>query len=102
MRISLSGKTTVLFLLLSVASPAMGAITSETAINNPKEARALELQTRLQEIQAIDKKGLTRIEKKELRHEVREIKKELAAMSGGVYLSIGAIILIALLLILLL
>ena len=42
------------------------------------------------------------VKKKALRREVREIKKELAAVGGGVYLSIGAIILIALLLILLL
>ena len=50
----------------------------------------------------MDKHTLSRSEKKVLRREVREIKKELAAISGGVYLSIGAIILIALLLILLL
>jgi hypothetical protein len=60
------------------------------------------LQHRLEEIKTIDKKTLSNDDKKALRREVREIKKELAAISGGVYLSIGAIILIALLLILLL
>jgi hypothetical protein len=36
-----------------------------------------------------------------LRGEVKQIKKEMKALSGGVYISIGALILIALLLILL-
>jgi Skp family chaperone for outer membrane proteins len=102
MKIVFSRKTLILFLLVSLASPVMGAINSETVIDNPREARAIELQTRLEEIKAMDKTDLTRTEKKELRHEVRKIKKELATKAGGVYLSVGAIILIALLLILLL
>lgn len=89
-----------LFLLLAVASPAFPASTD--IIAEGKEAKALQLQHRLEEIKAIDKKELSREERKALRHEVKEIKKELAAISGGVYLSIGAILLIALLLILLL
>ena len=102
MKISLYSKTVGLFLLVSIASPVMGEIDTGTVINKPKETRAIELHTRLEEIKATDTKNLTRLEKKDLRREVREIKKELAAMSGGVYLSVGAIILIALLLILLL
>ncbi|MEX2231557.1 MAG: hypothetical protein WD824_05320 [Cyclobacteriaceae bacterium] len=93
-------KALVLFLLLAFASPAMAATTPETATEN-REAQATQLKNRLEEIKAMDKTHLTRSEKKALRREVREIKKELAA-SGGVYLSIGAILLIALLLILLL
>jgi hypothetical protein len=102
MKMIFSGKTIILFLLVAPASPVMGAINSETVINSPRENRAIELQNRLQEIKAMDKAELTRIERKQLRHEVREIKKELATKAGGVYLSVGAIILIALLLILLL
>ena len=94
-------KALVLFLLLAFASPAMAVNTPGPAHEN-REAQASQLQNRLDEIKAIDKTNLTHSEKKALRREVRAIKKELAVMSGGVYLSIGAILLIALLLILLL
>lgn len=57
---------------------------------------------RLAEIKKIDKSEMSRAERKELRKEVRSIKSELKAKSGGVYLSVGAIIIIVLLLILLL
>lgn len=68
-----------------------------------KEAeRAKVLNERLIEIKEMDKSTLTAVERRELRKEVRAIKEELAQISGGVYLSIGAIIIILLLLILLL
>src|SRR5688500_7708532 len=88
-------------MVILLAAPAM-AITEPAAIPATPESRVVQLQHRLEEINTIDKKTLSRAEKKQLRREVREIKKELAAISGGVYLSVGAIILIALLLILLL
>ena len=59
------------------------------------------LLNRLETINAMDKSGLTRAEKKEFRVEVRTIKKDIKA-SGGVYVSVGALIIIILLLILLL
>lgn len=57
---------------------------------------------RLEEIKAMDKSTLTSSDKKELRKEVRTIKKNLKATGNGVYLSVGAIIIIILLLILIL
>ena len=48
----------------------------------------------------MDKSNLTKVEKKELRKEVKELKKQ--ANKSGIYLSVGAIIIIILLLILLL
>ena len=57
---------------------------------------------RLQEIKAIDKSKLSSAEKKELRKETRNIKKHLRDISGGVYISAGALILIVLLIVLLL
>lgn len=101
MKIDYFSKTFILFLLLTAASPAM-ATTHPEIIRENNEARALQLSNRLEEIKAVNKDDLSRAEKKALRREVREIKKELAALSGGVYLSVGAILLIALLLILLL
>lgn len=64
-----------------------------------EEPRAQQLLQRLEEIRDMNKSELTRLEKKSLRKEVKEIKKE---MKGGVYLSVGAIIIIILLLILIL
>lgn len=57
---------------------------------------------RLEEIKKMDKSALSRVEKKELRKEVKTIKKTLRSTGNGVYLSVGAIIIIVLLLILLL
>ena len=101
MKIHYFAKTMCLIVLLAGALPAM-ATTNKKTIPESREAEAIQLQNRLEEIKALDKSTLTRSEKKALRGEVREIKKELATMAGGVYLSIGAIVLIALLLILLL
>ena len=95
-------KAIVFFLLLTgMTSHAMATADTDPITEN-RETRAIQLQKRLEQIKAMDKTALHREEKKSLRHEVREIKKELAALGGGVYLSIGAIILVALLLILLL
>ena len=55
---------------------------------------------RLEEIKEMDKSDLSRVEKKELRKEVRTIKADLKSTGNGVYLSVGAIIIIVLLLIL--
>jgi hypothetical protein len=61
------------------------------------------LVARLEEINDLDVTALTRIQKRELRREVRTINKDLNAIyNGGIYISVGAAILIVLLLILLL
>jgi|GEM_PF-543468 len=60
------------------------------------------LNARLIEINAIDKSLMTRQQKHEKRKEVKEIQKQLKQISGGVYVSTGAIILIIILLIILL
>ena len=56
----------------------------------------------LEDIKGMDKSTLTKVDKKELRKEVKDIKKEMKVIKGGVYLSVGAIIIVILLLILLL
>ncbi len=65
------------------------------------EARAQELMHRLEEIKAMDKSAMTRSEKKDLRKEVKAMRKE-AREARGIYISIGALIIIILLLILIL
>lgn len=58
---------------------------------------------RLEEIKNMDKSDLSSSDRKALRKEVRTIKSNLKASgNGGVYLSVGAIIIIILLLILIL
>ena len=57
---------------------------------------------RVEEIKAMDKSDLSKSERKALRNELKELKQEARAMGGGVYLSVGAIIIIILLLILIL
>jgi hypothetical protein len=86
-------KSLVMMMMLAIAAPSFGNTTEET-INR--------LTKRLEEINAIDKSTLSKSEKRALRGEVKMIKKEMKAVSGGVYISVGAILLIALLLILLL
>ena len=81
----------------SKAAPSSLAVPSRA---ESPEARTLVL--RLNEINAMDKSNLNASEKKNLRKEVRTIKENLRAISGGVYLSVGAILLIVLLLIILL
>jgi Mor family transcriptional regulator len=58
------------------------------------------MMNRLEEIKEIDKSSLSSSEKKELRKEVRDIKRK--TVGNGIYLSTGAAIIIVLLLIILL
>jgi hypothetical protein len=95
-------RTLLLITMFATVTPSMSfAATTDPAVEQ-KEAYVRQLTTRLEEIKAMDTKSMSREEKKVLRTEVKAIKKELKEVSGGVYLSIGAILIIALLLILLL
>ncbi len=95
---------TILFLLVALVSPVQAALLRPTrdSIPSNEEARAKVLTQRLEEIKSTDKTSLTRFQKKELRKETKDIKKEIKKMSNGVYISIGALIIIILLLILIL
>lgn len=65
----------------------------------PAEVRVM--LDRLEEIKELDKSSLSSAEKKELRKEVRAIKKDVRASGNGLYISSGVIIIILLLIILL-
>ena len=93
--------TASLFVLFTLPASA-SAITSDSSIVTTNEIRVQQMSDRLQDIKAIDKSSLTKSGKKALRTEVVEIKKEMKAVSGGVYISVGALILILILLIILL
>ena len=67
-----------------------------------KTAKNDELIIRLGIIKEIDKSALKASEKKNLRKEVRTIQKELKERNGGIYISVGAAIVIVVLIIVLL
>ena len=71
-------------------------------IRDRQRAQFERLVNRVEEIRKMDKSNLTRVEKKALRSELREMKQQARVLEKGVYLSVGAIIIIILLLILIL
>lgn len=91
-------------LLLAFSPMHLYAGDNESPVATPAEsaARAEVLINRLEEIKKMDMTMLSRAEKKELRNEVRETKKELRTNSSGVYISVGALLIVIILLILLL
>ncbi|MFZ0282308.1 MAG: hypothetical protein WAL29_11690 [Bacteroidales bacterium] len=66
------------------------------------EAEARILISRLNEIDSMDKSKMNSSEKKNLRKEVKSIKSKLSDISGGIYISGAAIIVILVLLLILL
>lgn len=83
-------------------SAAAGIPPTATAAPMPVEPNTSnKLISRLNVITEMDKTSMSPAEKKDLRQEVRSIKKELKANNGGVYLSVGAVVIIILLIILL-
>lgn len=104
----------LMFLLLaapafSFSNPAEKANSAEPVENaqpfTAEEVAAIE--ARIMEIKDMDKSELTRVEKKALRSELREMRKEIRERDehhhakGGIFISTGAIIIILLLIIIL-
>jgi hypothetical protein len=93
---------TLILLVSSLSGSAHpGDLPLEKTPTTQPEQRLLEIQTRVEEIKALDKSKLTKAERKELRTELTALKTE-ARKGGGIYLSTGAVIIIVLLLIILL
>ena len=91
-------------IIILLTSPILAAnLNNDT---DPKQKYSPEVQRivdRVNELKEIDRSTLTKVERKELKAEVRELKDEANAANGnGVYLSVGAVIIIILLLILIL
>ena len=92
----------MLFSIIPVQIQAGVETRSVPATPAPVPAEITVMLNRREEIKAMDISALGKVEKKELRKEVKMIKSDLRAAGQGVYLSVGAIIIIILLLILLL
>jgi hypothetical protein len=94
-------------IMLLIMSPAQAKETSpaaprSTALTAEESARVTALINRVNEINAMDRSTMTHTEKKELRKELRSIKREVNHSNGGVvYISGGLLVLIIVLIILL-
>lgn len=86
-----------------IAAPVFSSnIIKDSVVLNEQTAQTQLMLNRIKHIKELDKSVLKPAERKNLRQEVREIKKTLKANNQGVHLSVGAIIIIILLLILIL
>ena len=90
--------------LLPVKS--FGSTTEEPSslpVTKPVESSEVKtLELRLNELNSMDKSNMKSAEKKNMRKEVRTIKRELRTISGGVYISAGLLIVILIVLIVIL
>jgi hypothetical protein len=102
-KIIVSGLTALMLFAFVPSQSAAFSDTNKAPVSdtNTLVVRNQILIERLDEIKEMDKSELNRAEKKELRKEVREIKQEING-NRGVFISVGSLVLIALLLILLL
>lgn len=96
----------LLFALLFASSEMVmakeGRPADKKELTAQQQVQLAEITRRVEEIRAMDLGSLNRQDRKELKNELQELKKEAKVMKGGVYLSVGAIIIIILVLILIL
>ena len=67
-----------------------------------KEARVMEMKSRVDEIRAMDLSHMDKLQKKEIKSELKQMKSELRADPTYIYISGGALLLIIIILILIL
>lgn len=100
--------STALMLTFSASNLRAATVISEplakeiTLTDAQKEVKLQAIKDRVEEIKAIDKSQLSKEQKQELRSELKGMKAQARGLGGGIYLSVGAIIIIILLLILIL
>ncbi len=96
----------VMFLFTAFAPAAMAKDVKnekneKSELTAEEQLRLEQIDYRLAEIKEMDFASMTKAERKEIKGELKDMNKEARAIGDGVYLSVGAIILIVLLLILL-
>ncbi|SFU09490.1 hypothetical protein SAMN04489724_3903 [Algoriphagus locisalis] len=72
----------------------------KTELTEAQKERLAEIEARVDEIKAMDFGAMSKEERKDVRMELKEMKEEAKRAGGGVYISVGAIIIILLILIL--
>ncbi|MEY5068491.1 MAG: hypothetical protein RLZ47_353 [Bacteroidota bacterium] len=100
-------KSFYLLILILVNFSAAFALKNEkfigdrSAVSTYEKDRIQQIESRILEIKSMDKSKLSSQERKALRKEIQQMRKEMKGFtSGGVYLSVAAIIIIILVLIL--
>lgn len=93
---------TAFMLMLATPSVMANDAKAKPEMTERQVARMEEISRRVEEIKGMDRSQLSSQDRKDLRNELLNMKKEAKATSGGVYLSVGAIIIIILILILIL
>ncbi len=90
-------------LMLLFSGMSVNSQAAEKSITKAQtEVRITEMKTRVDQIRAMDLSHLNKSERTGLKHELKDMKKELRSYDGVIYISAGALILIIILLILLL
>lgn len=78
-----------LALFIAIASPASSAAIVPESITPTEDVRSQQLLQRLEEIKGLDKSEMSRLEKKSLRKEVKEIKRNESAERWSLLVSWG-------------
>ncbi|WP_143959349.1 hypothetical protein [Litoribacter populi] len=89
-----------LMMLFTAFAPAFAADNKEKEkleLTAEEKERLSEIENRVDEIKAMDFGDMSKAEKKGIKKELKELNKEAKQLSGGVYISVGAIILILIL-----
>jgi len=73
----------------------------KTELSAEDQERLSEIDARVAEIKDMDFSDMTKAEKKEVRNELKSLNKEAKQLASGVYISVGAIIIILLVILLL-
>lgn len=82
-------------MLLSTANLANATEKNDKVLTTEQQVKLNQLTNRVEQIRSMDKSNLTRTEKKALRKELQQMKKEANAISnGGIYLSVTALLVI--------
>ncbi len=93
----------LVFSIGTFASPVMASERNSISRTELPEDAPIEVRImvdRLHEIKEMDKSQLSRAEKKELREETRAIKSALRATGNGIYISVGALLVIIIIILL--
>ena len=91
------------FSALLVIQPTSSFAKNKKELTVEQQAKLDSIQTRVEEIKHMDKSTLSKEEKRELKTELKTMRKEAKALGGGgIYLSVGAVLIIILVLILIL
>ena len=99
---------TVVLSLTTISTNAAMVATSQPSeeTREQTDSRLAEIKQRVEEIRAIDKSQLSKSERRNLRHELKDMNRELKRREGGIYIStaaiIAAVLLVALILVLVL